>query len=435
MSGFHLGKFLNQLISASSISLRRFFLQIPLGDFLLPENLIQLNYGGDKKVKIGIFTECYHPVLNGVVVSIDTFKTELEKRGHEFFIFTTNCPGYYESNPRITRYACMLPFPPKGGRYPISWPQLARWQAKRIDCLNLDIIHSQHLLGIGEMGIKVGRILNLPTVLTYHTLLAEYTHYVPLFGGLVRRYLIRQSRVICNLCDQVVTPSPSMKKVLRSYGVTTPIESIPTGVDVKSFQNGYSYGELHRKWQIPKHRKILLYVSRIAKEKNIDFLIDSIKVLANKRRDFHLLMVGGGPELKSYENKIKHDNLDKLVTFTDMQPKKEVNRYYSAADIFVFPSVTETQGIVVTEAMAAGIPAVAVNKMGPSDIISDGVDGYLTPLKTGQFSAKIEQLLDDDEKRIKMGQQAKKNTQKFSVEKTGDQMEKLYEKLRNHHRS
>lgn len=386
-------------------------------------------------MRIGIFTECYHPVLNGVVVSIDTFKDELEKRGHEFFIFTTKCPGYYENNPRITRYACMLPFSPKGGRYPISWPQLARVQAKQIDCLNLDIIHSQHLLGVGELGIKVGKILNLPTVLTYHTLLAEYTHYVPLLGGLVRRYLVRQSRVICNLCDQIVTPSPSMKKVLRSYGVTTPIQPIPTGVDVKSFENGYTYGELHQKWQIPKHQKILLYVSRIAKEKNIDFLLDSIKVLAIKRHDFHLLMVGGGPELKHYENKIKHNGLNKVVTFTNMQPKKEANRYYSAADIFVFPSVTETQGIVVTEAMAAGIPAVAINKMGPSDIISDGVDGFLTSLKVGQFSARIEQLLDDDEKRLKMGRYAKENAQKFSVEVTCDLMEDLYEKLRHHHRS
>lgn len=386
-------------------------------------------------MRIGIFSECYHPVLNGVVISIDTFREALEKRGHEFFIFTTAVPDYRETDPRVKRFPCMIPFAPKGGRYPISWPRIASLDAEDISNYNLDLIHSQHLLGLGHFGLKIGKILKIPTILTYHTLLAEYTHYFPLFGPLVRAYLISQSRAISNKYDQVVTPSPSMKKVLRSYGVRRPIEPIPTGVDTSDFKNSISRAEIEKKWHIPQKTKLLLYVSRVAREKNVDFLLEAVRNLAKKRGDFSLLLIGGGPELNEFRRLVKSWGLSQRIVFTDMLPKKETNRYFGAADIFIFSSVTETQGIVVTEAMAAGVPAVAVNKMGPSDIIKDGVDGFLTPLKTDVFADKIERLLDDEDLRAKMGRQAEKNAGQFSIESTARQMEKLYERTRGNYRS
>lgn len=387
-------------------------------------------------MRIGIFTECYHPVLNGVVVSIDTFRSELEKRGHKYFIFTTESPGFKEADPNIIRYNAMIPFKGKGGKYPIAWPQIAQLQTAKIARLNLDLIHSQHLLGLGILGLNIGRILKIPTILTYHTLLAEYTHYFPIFPGLVRNYLIKKSREICNQYDQIVTPSPSMKKVLRSYDVKTPIMSIPTGVKLDDFRNSYSPPEIRKKYQIPDHQKtLLLYVSRIAKEKNVEFLFEAIEILAHKREDFHLLMVGGGPELEYYKRKTADWGLKNLITFTGMIEKKETNKIFGACDLFVFPSITETQGIVITEAMASGIPAIAVNKMGPSDIIQDGEDGFLVPLNKKQFADKIEFLIDNIKLRQTMGKTAQKNTEKFSVKATSDEMENLYENTISHHRS
>ena len=384
-------------------------------------------------MRIGIFSECYHPVLNGVVVSIDAFRNELERRGHKFYIFTTENPGFKDTDPNVVRFSAMLPFQAKGGKYPIAWPQIAQLQTAKIARYNLDIIHSQHLLGLGTLGLNVGRVLRIPTILTYHTLLAEYTHYVPLFSGLARAYLIKKSRDICNQYDQVVTPSPSMKRVLRSYDVTTPITSIPTGVELDDFQDSYSSKEIRKKYQIPDHQKtILLYVSRIAKEKNVEFLFEAIEILAQKRDDFHLLMVGGGPELECYKRKTVDWGLKNLITFTGMVEKKETNKIFGACDLFVFPSITETQGIVITEAMAAGIPAVAINEMGPSDIIEDGEDGFLVPLNKKQFADKIEFLIDNIKLRQKMGKNAQKNAEKFSVETTCDQMERLYEKIGNY---
>ena len=384
-------------------------------------------------MRIGIFTECYNPVLNGVVVSIDTFRKELEKRGHQYFIFTTGCPGYKDATQNIIRYSPMIAFKSKGGRYPISWPQIVTFQARKIAAFNLDIIHSQHLLGLGLLGLRVAKKLKIPSILTYHTLLAEYAHYSPLFPSLVRKYLIKKSRDYCNLYDQLVTPSNSMKKILISYGVKKPIEPIPTGVNISDYERPYSRAGIETKWKVPQDKKLLLYVSRIAKEKNVDFLFEAVRKLASRRQDFHLLLIGGGPELSYYCSMINKWKINEIVTFTEMQPKQETNRYFGAADIFVFPSITETQGIVITEAMAAGVPAVAVGIMGPRDIIQEGVDGFLTRLNIDEFTGKIESLLNNENLRKQMGECARENAKKFSVKATSDQMEKLYEKTRHHY--
>ncbi len=378
-------------------------------------------------MRIGIFTACYHPTLNGVVISIDTFREDLEKRGHEVFIFAPRTPGYEDKAPsKVFRYPSIRL--PGQEYYPIALPIFAPLQSARIPKLGLDIIHTQHLFTMGNLGLKIGRRYGIPVVHTYHTLIAEYTHYVHIFSGLAKRYIIGSSRKYCNSCNQVITPSSEMKKVLRSYGVTAPIQVIPTGVDLDDFKNPFSKKDLKSQWKIPDDKLILLYVSRIGKEKNLDFLLKAIKDIAKKRSDFHLLMVGGGPELENYRQKVKDWDMDSLITFIDMQPKEKTIRIFGACDIFVFPSVTETQGIVIAEAMAAGIPVVAVDKMGPSEIIQNGVDGFLTPLNISVFSDKIVKLLNNKQLRQQMGRFAQENVEKFSTTNSAIKMEEIYER-------
>lgn len=381
-------------------------------------------------MRIGIFSECYRPILNGVVVSIDTFKNELEKMGHKCYIFAPANRLSTEDILNVYRYPA-LPWPKD---YPLAFPYLAPLKMNHILNLNLDIIHTQHMFTMGRLGRKMAHRLHIPLVHTYHTLITEYTHYVPIIPQkLTKAVILNLTKSYCNSCDQVVTPSPSMKKILRSYGVNVAIEAIPTGIYLKDFTNPYHKTVLKEKWRIPEEKKILLYLSRIAREKNLDFLFKAIKKLKQKRQDFHLLMVGGGPELKYYQTKVKQWELDSYVTFTDKQEKDKANRFFGAADIFVFPSITETQGIVITEAMASGVPAVAINKMGPSDIIQDGIDGYLTSLNLDDFCAKIEKLLDNDNLREKFSLAAKKNVKKYTASESATLMEKLYEKTLSHY--
>lgn len=396
-------------------------------------------------MRVGIFTECYRPVVNGVAVSVDTFRRDLEKQGYDFYIFTTAYPGYSEKDDHIIRFPYWWPTKAKGSRYPIARPQNVRKVAHQVNEYNLDLIHCQHLLNMGSLGLKVAQRLGIPAILTYHTLMTEYVHYaVPIikYSQFLRRkaqkWVIRKSRDYCNQFDQVVTPSPSMKRLLRSYGVTVPIELIPTGIDPEDFEDQYSQQELRARWNIPaQHSIILLCVSRIGKEKNIQFLLEAMRnlVLERHRQDCHLLMVGGGQELGRYRHLVADWQIANFVTFTDALPKGETNRTFGGADIFVLPSVSETQGIIVFEAMASGLPVVAINQMGPSDYVKDGVDGFLTDLKIEEFNDRIEFLLDDEDRRHQMGKNARQNIQNHTAEKSADKMEKLYEQTINHHRS
>ena len=383
-------------------------------------------------MRIGIFSECYLPTLNGVVISIETFRLELEKRGHEIFVFAPATNGYVDrDNKHVFRYPSIQW--PGQKEYPLALPIFSTTITKKIKDLKLDIIHAQHLFTMGNLGLRIARQLDIPIVYTYHTLIAEYTHYVPALTGISRKALISLSRDFCNKCDQIVTPSPSMAKILKSYGVKKPIEAIPTGIYILRLQNHLPGKIIHTQWDIPENRKILLYLSRIAKEKNIDFLLKAMKLLIFKRQkkfghcDVHLLMVGGGPELLHYQQLARKMGIEEYVTFTGMIKYEVATKYYGAAKIFVFPSVTETQGIVVTEAMAAGTPVVAVNKMGPSDLIVNGEDGYLTGLNISEFSGKIEKLLDDEKLYNKMSQKAKINAENFSSETCSIKLENVYE--------
>jgi len=383
-------------------------------------------------MKIGIFSECYLPTLNGVVVSIETFRCELEKMGHEVFVFAPETEGFVDKDKKH-----VFRFPsfrwPGQKEYPLAYPFFPNEIIKKIKSLNLDIIHAQHLFTIGNFGLRMARSLDIPIVYTYHTLIAEYTHYVPILSKVSKKVIIHLSKEFCNSCDQIVTPSESMAKILKTYGVATPIEAIPTGIHIEKLRDHFPAKVIRAQWDIPENRKILLYLSRIAKEKNIDFLLRTIKLLLFKRlkkhkiADFHLLMVGGGPELEFYKNKVRQMGLENYVTFTGMIKNDLATRYYGAADIFVFPSITETQGIVVSEAMAAGTPVVAVNKMGPSDLIKNGQDGYLTDLNISEFTAKIEKLLDNEKVYKEISANAKENAKDFSSLACAKKLEKLYE--------
>lgn len=374
-------------------------------------------------MKIGIVSECFDPTLNGVTVSIHSFEKILEKN-NEIYIFAPKTKGFRDAQKNVFRYPSTTIFGPKD--YPIAFPAFAPEITKKAKELNLDIIHAQHSLGmLSALGMKLARKLDIPIVHTYHTLLEEYVHW-KIGTPIGKQFVKTRSTNFCNHCDQIVTPSDAMKDIILGYGVKSPIETIPTGIDLSEFQNPYNRDELAIKWNVPRDKKLLLYLSRVAKEKNLDFLLDAIKMMSQKRDDFHLVLVGGGQEFSDYQKKVREMGLDNLVTMTNKQEKENANRFFGAADIFVFPSVTETQGIVISEAMAAGIPAVAVNIMGPSDIIKNGIDGYLTSLNLSEFTGRIESLLDDENLCRKIGAAARENAKEFSKEACAAKMENLY---------
>ena len=365
--------------------------------------------------------------MNGVVVSIETFKKALEERGHEVFVFAPeNKKAISEHN--IYRFPAVNQNNQK--LYPVLLPSIdvQRTYLPEKIIKDLDIIHAQHMFTAGRLARYVAGKYNKPLVYTYHTLIAEYTHYAGIFSPLVRAYLLNMSRRFCNSCDQVITPSHPMEKILRSYGVTAPIEVVMTGIEPQNYKK-IDNTNLKKKYRIPKNYKILLYLSRIAKEKNLEFLLQAFKKVHDAYPATHLFMVGGGPEEDWCRKEIKRLDLSSKITMTGMLEKKEANKFFGLADLFVFPSVTETQGIVVAEAMASGTPPVAINKMGPMDLVKNGEDGYLTSEKINDFSEKIIELLKNDSLREEFAKNGLLRVDEFSIDSSVDKLIKIYDKL------
>lgn len=381
-------------------------------------------------MKIGIFTECYTPVMNGVVVSVLSFKKSLEERGHEVMIFAPEHPEA-KSEHGVYRFPSISDR--KGRLYPVIFPSVSLQNTYLPEEVikDLDIIHTQHMFTAGRLARFAAQKYNKPLVYTYHTLIAEYAHYTGILAPITRAYLENMSKRFCNTCDQIIAPSGSLKAILKKYGVKTPIEVIMTGINPEAYKRAsiQECKQIKEKYKIPEEKKILLYLSRIAKEKNIDFLLKAYIKIREKYPECHLLMVGGGPEEEQVRQQLTAYGLQKYVTMTGMLPKEEANKMFGIADLFVFPSYTETQGIVVAEAMAAGTPPVAINKMGPTDLIHDGKDGFLTKLSISDFTEKVLKLLQDDKLRDKFATEGLSRVEEFSNETSASKLISLYERV------
>lgn len=333
-----------------------------------------------KYMKIGFFTDGFPPGTDGV--SVSTFQTarELEKRGHEVFIVAPKYPGYVEKNPRVTRIASL-----RIHRHPeIRMGVNLTDKGLRKTILNdFDIIHGHSGGFISFMGREVAREKNIPFIFTYHTLWNRYTHYF-MKGKVVRPKTMEQvSKIFGNLVDCLIAPTKRVEKELRRYGVKRPIVVIPTGIPVKNFSRA-PFGFLRERADIEKG-PILLYVGRLGAEKSVDFIIRSFKLVLAASPDAHLVIVGDGIDRKKLEALAKRLAVDSRTHFLGAIPMEDMHKVYRDASVFVFASTSETQGLVVPEALASGVPVVAVND--PAfECVQNGVNGYLVEKKEGEFA-------------------------------------------------
>ena len=378
-------------------------------------------------MRIGIFTDIYKPAINGVTTSVETFRHELEKEGHEVFIFAPSVVGEAKEK-NVYRLPSIDELSPKDS--PIGVPILPI-VSKVIKPLKLDIIHTQLPFLVGYLGHRAAEKLNLPEVHTYHTHLTEYAHYMPIsiLRPLAKYGLKRISKNFCNNSDIVIAPSSAIKDLLMTYGVTSPIIVNPTGVELKSLKrlNQKEQNELFEKYNIPKNKKILLFGGRIAKEKNIPFLLKAMAKILKSYPSCFLIIAGGGPDEEAIKQRIIRLKLSDHAMVTGYLEKEEIAKFFGAADIFTFPSLTETQGLVLCEAMAGGTPVVAINELGPKDIVTNGIDGYLTKNEQNDFTSKIVKLLKNEPLREKMALAAKENVTKFSIQNRTKRLIEIYQ--------
>ncbi len=302
---------------------------------------------------VAFFTECYRPVINGVVASIDGLRDALASVNVGVTIVAPHFPHERDANDAIVRLQS-LPLPTSTG-YRLCVPYLSRTVRERIGSAALVHVHSPFVTG--WLGANFARRSRVPLVFTYHTRIDEYAHYAPFEPHVARAALTALTRTFANRADAVIVPTAAMHQRLRDFGVHVPIAIVPSSIDVERFAAGRRTREVRALLGGNDDARIVLTVSRIAKEKHLELALDAL----GRTRDLHLAIVGDGPDRARLERRASALGVRDRVRFTGALDPSALPDIYASSDAFVFPSPTETQGLVLAEALAAGLPVVAAD--------------------------------------------------------------------------
>jgi glycosyltransferase involved in cell wall biosynthesis len=342
-------------------------------------------------VRVGLFTNNYLPMLGGVARAVETVRTTLIALGHEPVVIAPRMAGAVRSTASVVRVPA-VPAP----TYPeFSLPlPLAPAVARRIEALDLDVFHAQHPFLLGATARRLARRLGRPLVFTYHTLYDKYAHYVPLPPRLVAGQAVAWSTRFANAADVVIAPSAGLAHRLEVQGVRRPIIVLPTGVDLDRFRPGDPVAA-RAALGLPPAPPLCLYVGRLDREKNLEFLLAAFDRIAARHPTVELVMVGRGTREAMLRRHAGGLRAGRRVRFVGGVAPDAVSRYYQAADLFLFASTTETQGLAVLEAMAVRRPVVAVRASGVEEAMVDGVTGLLVPEDEEAFAAAALEVLGD----------------------------------------
>jgi len=374
-------------------------------------------------MRIGFFTDTYTPQINGVVTSITLFKTALEARGHEVFIFAPT-PELDSDDQNVMRFHSM-PF--------VFQPEMRLASPLSIEATrivvreDLDIIHSHDPFSIGLFGLSIAKMRKIPYVHTYHTLYPEYVHYV-WDTRLTQKLAERLSREFCEQCTSIIAPSTKIERYLRDWGVTTPIEVLATGVDVARYATPApgSVDALRQRLRPRADDKLLLFMGRLGKEKNVELLI---RALWHTRSENVRLVIGGdGPDRGQLEALAAELGIEDRVDFLGYLQGDEAVAAYHVADAFAFASTTETQGLVIGEAMAAGLPIIAVEDRAVEDFVVNERTGLVVPSRAEDLALAFDELTGDGGRLSEFATAARDRAAHFSIEHQAERLERHYER-------
>ncbi len=376
-------------------------------------------------MRIGMMADVYKPHISGVTNYIALNKKYLEKLGHEVYVFTFGDEDYPNDEPNIIR-SPGLPLLDTGYYLSLRYSQHAQALLH-----TMDVVHVHHPFISGSLALRYCRPRRIPIVFTNHTRYDLYAQaYVPILGDFIgETAMATYLPLFCRYCDLVIAPSPGIRQVLQNFGVDTPIEVIPNGVDIKPFRQ-ITPSSLRQSFGFSADDVILIYVGRLGPEKNLSFLLRSFAGAALAFDHLHLMLVGDGPEADNLKDRVQYMQLETRVHFTGMVPYEQLPGYLTLADAFVTASVTEVHPLSVIEAMAAGLPVLGIRSPGVGDIVEDGVTGYLADQEDlAAFTAKMVRLVTDPVKRREMGQKAYQEAEKYAIENTTQLMIERYQQV------
>ncbi|QUE53301.1 glycosyltransferase [Luteolibacter ambystomatis] len=368
-----------------------------------------------------MFTNTYLPHVGGVARAVSTLAEECRRLGHEVRIVAPEFEGA-EDSPEVLRVPAIQNFNGSDFSVRLPSPGLIR---EFIDEFAPDLIHSHHPFLLGDAALREGWRIGVPVVFTHHTLYEQYTHYVPLDSPALKRAAIQLATEYCNLCQQVIAPSQSVADLLMARGVTTPVMELPTGVDTAFFATGEG-SDVRNSAGIAPEAFVIGHVGRIAHEKNLAYLAKAVDIHLGRNPDSVFVVVGDGGAMDEVrKSMIGHDGRFHAL---GVRSGKDLADAYAAMDLFVFASQSETQGLVLAEAMSCGCPVVALDGPGVREVVEDGVNGRLLPSDESEeaFATALDQVAGDAGRMAAWRQEAVKTASRFDRSKCAERMLALY---------
>jgi glycosyltransferase involved in cell wall biosynthesis len=354
-------------------------------------------------VRIALFTNNYLPFCGGVTISVETLRSGLEGRGHAVWVMAPRFRGAADGGPRVLRYPSIpaTTYP----EFPLAVPYAPAVTA-RVRALDVEIFHAHHPFLLGPAAARLARRAGRPLVFTYHTRYEKYAHYVPVTRPLVEAAALRLSTRFAAQADAVIAPSVVVRDELVRRGVRAPVAVVPTGIDLALFRPG-PRGAARQALALPAGDPILLYVGRLDREKSVERVLLAFDLVASTVPRARLVLVGHGKEAERLRAVAGGLAAASRVTFLGVRAHHTLPACYQAADLFLFASETETQGLVLAEAAACGLPAVAVEAPGCDEVVRDGETGLLTKSDPTALAEAAVGLLLDPVRRAAMAGRAR----------------------------
>lgn len=378
-----------------------------------------------------MISDVYFPRVNGVSTSIQTFVEEFIQQGHQITLIAPQYPTEHQADFEIIRIPSRyLPFDPED--------RFMRRKAIRalipdLQQRGFDIVHIQTPFMAHYAGVEIAKQLELPVVTSYHTFfeayLEKYLPWIPSawLRGVARKY----SRTQCGEVDGIISPSHQMLERLREYGTNTHAGVIPTGLDLSQYRHQHQEPNGFREqYGIADSTSLLLYVGRVAFEKNIEFLMETFLDVHRKIDDVKLVIAGEGPALNQLKKLAQQMQLQEHILFIGyLKRDSELIECYHGCDLFVFASETETQGLVLLEAMACGLPVVSTASMGTKDVLTNGDGCLVAKAEIEDFSYKVIRLLTNSKLTTEITSRGKEYINAWTSEEKAKQMLDFYQSV------
>lgn len=381
-------------------------------------------------MNICMMTNTYLPHVGGVARSVSTFAEEYRKRKHRVLVVAPEFEGK-ALPPRQAAIVERVPAIQKfnGSDFSVKLPIMA--VPPRLDAFRADIIHAHHPFLLGDTALRMAATKNAPVIFTHHTRYEDYTHYVPFDSPALKDVAINLSTHFANLCDGVIAPSESIARLIKRRGVEVPIRVVPTGIDVGAFAAGDGR-RFRAKFKVPEKAFVIGHVGRLAPEKNLGYLAEAAAVFLKRVPEAWFLVVGGGPSEDEVRQTMEQHGVAERLVMAGKHTGKALADAYNAMDVFVFASFTETQGMVLSEAMAAGRPVVALNASGVREVMRDGKNGFMLPKNAaaGRLANALERLYRDAARREEFSAGARETAELFSRERCAELALTFYEDVR-----